>query len=142
MTRKPDDSFMVQAALGARSFLRGKRFLICDRDAKFTGRFDKILRQQTGTRMKRLPPCSPNLNAHAERFIQTLKHECLNHFIVFGERLMNYLVEEFVEHYHMQRTHQGIGGRTPVRARDGPRSGPVRCESKLGGVLKHYYRAA
>ena len=95
-----------------------------------------------GAAPKKLPPCSPNLNAYAERFIQTLKHECLSHFIVFGERHLNHLVDEFVDYYHTVRPHQGIENRTPIQSRDEPGSGPVRCESRLGGVLKHYYRAA
>ena len=112
-----------------------------DRDAKFTRAFDSIL-NKNGAKPKKLPPCSPNLNAFAERFVQTLKHECLNHFIVFGERHLDHLVGEFVAYYHTARPHQGIGNATPIQSRDGPRVGPVRCESRLGGVLKRYYRAA
>ena len=115
--------------------------VVHDRDAKFTRAFDGIL-NENGAKPNRLPPCSPNLNAYAERFVQTLKHECLNHFIVFGERHLNYLVAEFVDHYHTARPHQGIGNATPIPCRDGPCSGPIRCESRLGGVLKHYHRAA
>ena len=74
--------------------------------------------------------------------MQTLKHECLNHFIVFGERHLDHLVGEFVDYYHTARPHQGLENRTPVKSRDGPGSGPIRCESRLGGVLKQYYRAA
>jgi putative transposase len=112
-----------------------------DRDAKFTRAFDVIL-NDSGATAKKLPPCSPNLNAFAERFVRTLKHECLNHFIVFGERHLDHLVDEFVDHYHTARPHQGIDNRTPMRPRDGPGAGPVRCDSRLGGVLKRYYRAA
>ena len=61
--------------------------------------FDAILRNNDAAPRK-LPPCSPNLNAYAERFVQTLKHECLNHFIVFGERHLNHVVGEFVDDYH------------------------------------------
>ncbi len=111
------------------------------KDAKFTRAFDAILSKE-GAAPNRLPRRSPNLNAYAERFVQTIKHECLNHFIVFGERHLDHFVEEFVDYYHTSRPHQGIGNVTPIRARDGPGTGPVRCESRLGGVLKHYYRAA
>ena len=112
-----------------------------DRDTKYTAKFDAILNER-GTRPKKLPPCSPNLNAYAERFVQTLKHECLNHFIVCGVRHLNYLVAQFVDHYHVERPHQGIGNRTPIAARAGPTTGPVECVTRLGGLLKHYRRAA
>lgn len=116
--------------------------MLHDRDTKFTRAFDGILTEHGATPMK-LPRCSPNLNAYAERFVQTLKHECLNHFIVFGERHLAHLVDEFVEYYHRVRPHQGIGNTTPIRStRASPRDGPVECESRLGGVLKHYCRAA
>jgi putative transposase len=61
---------------------------------------------------------------------------------VFGERHLDHLVDEFVDHYHTARPHQGIGNRTPMRPCDGPGAGPVRCDSRLGGVLKRYYRTA
>ncbi|MBT8207057.1 MAG: transposase [Acidimicrobiia bacterium] len=118
----------------------GCTMMLHDRDTKFTRVFDHILDPKGAP--KKLPPCSPNLNAFAERFVQTLKHECLTHFIVFGERHLNHLANEFVDYYHTARPHQGIGNATPIQSRDGPRSGPIRCNARLGGVLKHYSRAA
>ena len=79
--------------------------LIRDRDSKFTGMFDSIMKAH-GIKMCPLPVRSPNLNAFAERFIQTLKLECLHHFIIFGEKHLNYLVREFIDYYHRQRPHQ------------------------------------
>ena len=102
----------------------GCAMVLHDRDAKFTRTFDAILTEK-GATPKKLPPCSPNLNAFAERFVQTLKHECLNHFIVFGERHLNHLVDEFVDYYHKSRPHQGIENATPIQSRDGPGTGPV-----------------
>ncbi len=116
--------------------------LLRDRDAKLTAGFDRIIKAQ-GIIPKRLPIRSPNLNAYAERFVQTLKHECLHHFLICGERHLNYLVNEFVEHYHTKRPHQGIGIRLIVKPLgEPPGSGEIVCEERLGGLLKHYYRTA
>ena len=90
---------------------------------------------------------SPNLNAYAERAIQSLKHECLNHFILLGERHLNHLIHEYVEFYHNCRPHSACGNLPPCR--DGPtrkidiriadwKSRTLQCESRLGGLLKSY----
>jgi putative transposase len=88
------------------------------------------------------------MNPFAERFVQTVKHECLNHFIVFGERHLRYLVQEFVAYYHRLRPHQGLGN-VPINA-DLPPPLPIEdfclneitCQTSLGGLLKHYERRA
>ena len=85
--------------------LLGTRYLIRDRDRKFTSMFDSIMKAE-GIEMCPLPVRSPNLNAYVERFIQTLKIECLSRFIILGEKQLNYLVREFVDYYHRQRPHQ------------------------------------
>jgi hypothetical protein len=83
------------------------------------------------------------MNAYAKRFIQTLQRECLDHFVACGTKHLDYLVHEFVEHYHIERPHQGLGNQMPVRA--GPNAvgcGPIQCSSRLGGRIRHYYREA
>ena len=119
------------------------RKLIRDPDRKFIGRFDEIFKAN-GVEPICLPRRSPNLNAYAERVIQSLKHECLNHFIILGEKHLNYLVQEYVEFYNSCRPHSAVGHLPPCR--DGPPSeltaGRVLCEERLGGLLKHYYREA
>ncbi|MFN9090961.1 MAG: integrase core domain-containing protein [Alphaproteobacteria bacterium] len=91
----------------------------------------------------RLPQCSPNFVANVERFIQTVQVECLDRFIVMGTSHLDHLVREFMEHYNRERPHSAIGFRTPV-GRWPPASGrgPVRCQTRLGGVLRYYYRVA
>ena len=88
-----------------------------------------------------------NLNAHAERWVQSLKQECLDHFLVFGARHLYYLIGEYVEHHHTERPHQGKGnvpltGVGPPGQFAGTPPGEIRCAERLGGLLKHYYRAA
>ena len=114
-----------------------------DRDRNYRCQFDQAL-TDGGARVKTLAYRSPNLNAYVERFIQSIQVECLDHFLIFGERHFDYLVREYVEHYHTERPHQGrenglITGEPPPAL---PDSGKVHCRTRLGGLLKHYYRAA
>ena len=94
----------------------------------------------------KIPAKSPNCNPHAERFVKTIKHECLNHFIFFGERHLRYVVKEFVAHYLTERFHQGLDGELVTRqaesANDNGNSGPISCRSRLGGMLNYYHRVA
>ncbi|MEN1705334.1 MAG: integrase core domain-containing protein [Planctomycetota bacterium] len=118
--------------------------LMHDRDPRFMGRsFDGLL-QVMGVPVQPLSPGVPNLNAHMERWIRSIKNECLDHFIVFGEKHLRYLVDEYVDYYNTVRPHQGIGNETIPRLKlvtDEP-LGEVVCETRLGGLLKHYRRAA
>ena len=85
------------------------------------------------------------MNPHAERLVRSIKHECLNHFIFLGERHLRYVINEYVSHYHERRYHQGLDGRlirVPVAANDDETDGPVKCQSRLGGMLNYYYREA
>ena len=92
--------------------------------------------------MIRTPPRSPNLNAYAERFVRTIKEECLSRMILFSERQLENAVEQFVEHYHNERNHQGLGN-TLIEANIKTNgAGEVVCKSRLGGLLNHYRRAA
>jgi putative transposase len=117
------------------------RIILHDRDTKFFGAFHTALRKHSIQPVP-LRVRSPNLNAFAERFIQTLQQECLDHFVACGTKHLDYLVREFVEHYHTERPHQGLENRIPFCKRPMPtsRAGPVRCARRLGGCLKHYYR--
>jgi len=120
--------------------------IIRDRDGKYTAAFDRLF-QKHGIAAKPVGPRAPNLNAFIERWIQSLKHEALNHFVVFGLVHFDHIVREFVDYYHDCRPHQGIGNRLiGFEDSDVP---PVidnveqlECESRLGGLLKTYRRAA
>ena len=90
--------------------LNGKRYLIHDRDPLFTTEFLDML-ADVGVKSVKLPPRSPNLNAHAERFVRTIKESCLERMILFGEESLRKAIHNFVAHYHGERNHQGLGNR-------------------------------
>ena len=123
-------------------FLKDKRLLIHDRDPLFTSKFQGTLKA-AGIRCMKMPKHSPNLNAFSERFVWTIKHECLNKMILFGENHVRYVVEEFVSHYHEDRPHQGLGNRRIIEPETPPSTeGDVICRQRLGGLLRSYYRKA
>jgi len=140
MTRNPDDHFIVEAVQGARHFLQGKRFLICDRDTKFSRRFKGALPE--GLKIVKAPFKAPNANAYAERFVRSIKEECLNRMIWFGEAQVGKALFEYMEHYHTERNHQGIGNELIEKPRTGQSGAQVVCCERLGGLLRHYERAA
>jgi putative transposase len=90
-----------------------------------------------------LPPRSPNLNAHAERFVRSIKESCLERLILFGEPSLRTAVQNFVAHYHLERNHQGLGNRLIQPEPDhAANTGAVQHRERLGGRLNYYYRAA
>jgi putative transposase len=121
--------------------LDGKRFLIHDRDPLFTTEFQSIL-TSVGVQCVKLPPRSPNLNAHAERFVRSIKESCLDRLILFGEGSLRRAICEFVTHYHHERNHQGLGNRLIASNPDPQATGSVCRRERLGGMLNYYYRAA
>ena len=146
IVRRPNGAWMEQTARNLtdieKGFLRNAKYLIHDRDPLFTKGFRKIL-GSSGVKTVRLPARSPNLNAYAERFVRTIKSECLAQMIPLSEAHLRSTVKEFTEHYHHERNHQGLGNRLIQRARDdGERKGAIRCRRRLGGVLNYYYREA
>ena len=123
-------------------FLRNARYLIHDRDPLFTRDFRELLRTG-GVETVKLPARSPNLNAYAERFVGSIKAECLSKIIPLGERHLRLVVSEYAAHYHLERNHQGFGNRLIERSRGQPRDvGRVACRERLGGALNFYYREA
>ena len=122
--------------------LNGKRYLIHDRDPLFTAEFLRML-ADLGVKSVKLPPRSPNLNAHAERFVRSIKESCLERMIFFGEDALRKGIREFVLHYHGERNHQGLGNRLILPdQRQAGHHGAVLRRERLGGMLNYYYRAA
>ena len=146
LTVHPDEAWMKQIARNATmddfGALRDCRYLLHDRDAKFTRSFRAIV---ASGRVKplALPARSPNLNAYAERWIRSVKEECLSKVILFGERSLRRAVSNYVDHFHAERNHQGKGNVLLFpRVADRQREGPVRCRERLGGLLRYYHREA
>jgi putative transposase len=119
---------------------RQRALVLHDNDTKFTKQFDEILKSD-GFRPKKLVPLSPNLNAYCERFVQTIKQECLDHFVVVSEAHLNYIVREFVQYYHEERPHQSLAN-APLSGLPLAGNGEIVCRHRLGGLLKHYERRA
>jgi transposase InsO family protein len=121
-------------------FLLGARYLIHDRDPLFCTSFRETL-MDADVKTVKLPPRSPNLNPYAERFVRSIKEECLNKLILLGERHLRSAVFEYVQHYHVERPHQGLGNEliTPTNVNG---TGEIECHERLGGLLKSYYRRA
>jgi transposase InsO family protein len=119
----------------------GKRYLLHDRDPLFTDEFRAVL-AAAGVKCLKLRARSPNLNAVAERFVLSIRSECLNKLVPLGERHLRRTVSEYVEPYHLERNHQGVGNRllTPIQPANGNR--PIECRERLGGLLNFYYRSA
>jgi integrase-like protein len=140
-TPHPDERFMRQVGRTLTTVdegvLVGHRVLICDREAKWSA----PVRDRHGEAGIRVIQ-APNANAYAERFVRSIKHECLNQVIPFGERPLRRAIAEFVEHYHEERNHQGLGNELI----DGPPtiagSDRIRRRPRLGGLLNYYCRAA
>jgi putative transposase len=121
--------------------LKGKRYLIHDRDPLFTAEFLNML-AVGGVKSVKLPPCSPNLNAYAERFVRTIKESCLERMILFGEGSLRTAIHTFVAHYHTERNHQGLSNRLINPEQHLANTGGLQRRQRLGGMLKYYYRAA
>jgi putative transposase len=115
-----------------------KKLFIRDRDNKYPKEFDELLRQYH-VKVRKIPYRSPNLNPYAEGWVGTIKRECLDHFVVFGERHFKYLVKEYVKYYNTVRPHSGLNN-MPIAYRTRKTTGKIKCNSRLGGVLRHYYR--
>ena len=125
-----------------RAFWSEKSHLIIDRDMKYSADWRSFVEEQ-GIEVIRLPPRSPNLNAYAERFVRSIKKECLDRMIFIGEAALRRAVREFMTHYHAERNHQGLDNRL-IRGEQavGAGCGSVERRLRLGGMLSFYHYAA
>jgi hypothetical protein len=146
ITVHPNEPWMKQVArnvtMEGLGILRDCRYLLHDRDTKYTTWFRAIIASGEVEPLV-LPPRSPNLNAYAERWVRSVKDECLSKVILFGERSLRHALDDYVDHYHTERNHQGKGnillfpgGRTTCRDK------PVQCRERLGGLLRYYHQDA
>jgi putative transposase len=146
VTAHPTGAWTAQQA---RNFLMdlgdrasGFRFLIRDRDSKFTAAFDAVL-FGNGTRVVKTPVRSPQANAFAERFVGTLRRECLDHMLILGERHLRGVLAEYVRHYNGHRPHQGLQQEPPLRESGHVIDITARIERRqVLGVISEYQRVA
>ena len=146
ITVHPNEPWMKQIARNATmddwGALRDCRYLLHDRDTKFTRSFRAIIGSGRVEPLA-LPARSPNLNAYAERWVRSVKEECLSKVILFGERSLRRALSNYGDHFHAERNHQGKGNVLLFpRVTDRQREGPVRCRDRLGGLLRYYHREA
>ncbi len=148
LTPHPNEAWMTQIArnvtMDGWGFLQSRRYLIHDRDTKFTDSFRAIVKSIDVEPLK-LPAQSPNLNAYAERWVKSVKDECLSKLILFGEASLRRTLRDYVTHYHGERNHQGKDNVIlfPSATKHiAAVTGPVVCRERLGGLLKYYYREA
>ncbi len=143
ISQQPHGAWMKQMARNLTDpfsgFLKDKKYFIHDREPLFTKEFRDILKD-SGVKPIRTLPMSPHLNCVIERFIKTIKTECLNRMLIFGERHLEYITFEFVTHYHTERPHQGLDNEIIEPPPQG--TGEIVCRERLGGLLKSYRRAA
>lgn len=146
ITPYPGEAWMKQIARNVTDaqdgFLNRRRYLLHDRDGKFCPAFQEILRS-AGVKCLPLPPRSPNLNAHAERWVRSVKEECLAKLILFGEGSLRRALAQFEAHFLTERNHQGLGNQIPFPVSTdhiGKVEGSVLCRQRLGGLLKFYSR--
>ena len=144
ITRHPDQAWMQQTARNATGeewgFVEQRRYALHDRDTKFCSDFRDTL-AAGGIKPIQLPARSPNLNAYAERWVRSVKEECLSKLILFGEASLRRALTEFIEHFHAERNHQGKGNVLLFPAGKVGQQKPrtrVRCRERLGGLMKYY----
>lgn len=145
ISTRPNEAWMLQMGRNLideeSGALASKRYLIVDRDTKYTRQFRRLV-EESGTEVIRLPPMSPNLNAYAERFVRSIKNECLSRMIFIGQASLRRAISEYITHYHMERNHQGLENRL-IRSDLGraANDGVVHRRPRLGGMLNYYCRA-
>src|SRR6516225_9686820 len=143
----PDQDWMEQQARNMTmeewGWLRGCRYLLHDRDTKFCESFRELIESGSVDPI-RLPARSPNLNLYAERWVRSVKEECLAKLILFGESSLRRALEQYLLHYHQERNHQGKGNRIlfPFQTKARRKEGAVQCRERLGGLLRYYERDA
>ena len=145
VTTNPAMAWVTQVACNFTSDLEdaGRRFgfLIRDRDTKFNSSFDEVF-ASIGVTAIRTPVRAPKANAFAERWVRTVREECLDHLLVYSTAHLESVLTEYVEHYNQARPHRGLQLSTPSPRQDQPSTGEIRRREVLGGIIHEYQRAA
>lgn len=141
VTRAPSSAWVTQQLREATAWGAGPRFLIRDHDDKFGGRFDAMA-GATGIKILRTPVHAPNANAVCERFLRSVRAECLDHVIILGEAPLRSILRRYCVYFNTARPHQGIGQKVPDAPRASPNAGGAVVEIPVLGGLHHEYRRA
>jgi transposase InsO family protein len=144
-TSRPDSAWVTQQArnLTLTGSLEDKHILLRDRDAKFSGPFDEVFRTE-GLTVVKTPVRAPKANAFAERWVGSVRRECLDHVLIFGRRHLQRVLDAYAEHYNRARPHRSIDLRPPDPAPSAERvaGSPIRRRDVLGGLIHEYGRGA
>jgi putative transposase len=144
-TTNPTGAWVTQQArnLSFTGLFERIRFLIHDRDSKFSGAFDEIFRSE-GIKVIHTPTRAPQANAYAERFVRTIRAECLDWLLIIGRRHLETVLRTYTAHYNRERPHRGLALLTPdsKNADQAPRGGEIKRRDQLGGLIHEYHRAA
>ena len=144
-TANPNGAWVTQQArnLGFDLSDQGVRILIRDRDSKYSRPFDEVFHGE-GIRTVKTPVRAPKANAIAERFVRTVRAECLDWLLILNRRHLERVLRIYVDHYNRERPHRALGLRPPGRNEQPERSpiGEIRRRDRLGGLIHEYYRAA
>jgi transposase InsO family protein len=144
-TDRPDSAWVAQQARQLTWELDGRtpniHFLIHDRDTKFAAAFDTVLRAE-GIHVICTPVRAPNANACAERWVRTVRQECLDKLLILNQAHLRRVLREYQTYYNQARPHQGLAQESPLPRLAPKAEGPVCCRAVLGGILHDYYRAA
>jgi transposase InsO family protein len=143
-TPYPNEVFVIQCLRQAADdggLLSEGRLLVCDRDPKWSSAVEQWL-CTAGVQVARTPPSAPNCNAYAERFVRSVKEECLDRIVPLGERHLRRTLQDFAAHYHRERNHQGLANELIERPPAQRVTGAVRRRQRVGGILNFYYRSA
>jgi putative transposase len=141
VTRHPTDAWVAQQLREATPYDQKPRFLIRDRDGKFGEMFRRVV-EGTGIDVLLIPPRAPQANAVCERFWGSLRRECLDFFILLGERHLRRVVREYIRYYNGARPHQGIDQQIPNDSQCLNKDGQIVTSPVLGGLHHDYRRAA
>jgi len=144
-TTNPTGAWVTQQArnLSFTGLFERTRFLIHDRDSKFSAAFDEVFRSE-GIKVIHTPIRAPRANAYAERFVRTVRAECLDWLLILGRRHLERVLRIYTAHYNSERPHRGLAllPPQPANAAARPTAGEIRRRDRLGGLIHEYHRAA
>jgi putative transposase len=137
------DPASAQPQLHGTGLFERKRFLVHDRDSKFSGAFDEVFRSE-GIKVIHTPICAPQANAYAERFVRTVRAECLDWLLIVGRRHLETVLRIYTAHYNRERPHRALALLRPdsTNADPQPSGDEIKRRDRLGGLIHEYHRAA